>query len=294
MHRSGRTDGSRSPCGQAGGSSSTPEHTHFAGRGQWIGGPRARPARPRIDVSMCDHEHDGALTHVVRFAAPNGSGFEGSMATMAAADHAVRQVASEHGDVAIRQTARLGEGGTSLPFIPASAVRPGMLMFDQQGGYDVVESVERVTLDRPVYDMDIAGTHNFVADGLVTHNSIYGFEERTSATSSISRTLSRRPRGQAGAELPFDADDPRCRQRGDPQQPGPEAEVAVDRDRRRGTRSRSASWRTSTPRRDTSPGRSSGWSTRGRREPRSRCSTGPTRSRGCWRTRWCGPRSPTR
>ena len=48
-------------------------------------------------------------------------------------------------------------------------------MFDEGGGYDVVESVERVTLERPVYDLDIAGTHNFIAAGIVTHNSIYGF-----------------------------------------------------------------------------------------------------------------------
>jgi DNA helicase-2/ATP-dependent DNA helicase PcrA len=48
-------------------------------------------------------------------------------------------------------------------------------MFDEDGGYDIVESVEPVTLDRPVYDLDVAHTHNFVAGGLVTHNSIYGF-----------------------------------------------------------------------------------------------------------------------
>ena len=48
-------------------------------------------------------------------------------------------------------------------------------MFDEHGGYDVVESVERVTLDAPVYDLDIALTHNFIANGIVTHNSIYGF-----------------------------------------------------------------------------------------------------------------------
>jgi DNA helicase-2/ATP-dependent DNA helicase PcrA len=50
-----------------------------------------------------------------------------------------------------------------------------MLMFDQEGGYDVVEAVERVELDLPVYDLDIEATHNFVAEGIVTHNSIYGF-----------------------------------------------------------------------------------------------------------------------
>ena len=62
----------------------------------------------------------------------------------------------------------------------------------------------------------------------------------------------------------------------------------------RATRSRSASSRTSTPRRGSSPARSSAWSTRVSRAPRSPSSTAPTPSRGCSRTRWCGPRSPTR
>jgi DNA helicase II / ATP-dependent DNA helicase PcrA len=65
--------------------------------------------------------------------------------------------------------------GNSLPTIPAASVRPGMTMFTEDGGYDWVESVERVELDRPVYDINVEGTHNFIADGLVTHNSIYGF-----------------------------------------------------------------------------------------------------------------------
>ncbi|HEX4804526.1 MAG TPA: UvrD-helicase domain-containing protein [Conexibacter sp.] len=62
-----------------------------------------------------------------------------------------------------------------LPALPAGSVRPGMAMFAADGGYDVVESVERIELDRPVYDLDVEGTHNFVAEGVVTHNSIYGF-----------------------------------------------------------------------------------------------------------------------
>ncbi len=65
--------------------------------------------------------------------------------------------------------------GNSLPCIPAGSVRPGMTVFAEDGGYDWVESVEKVTLDRPVYDINVEGTHNFVANGLVTHNSIYGF-----------------------------------------------------------------------------------------------------------------------
>ncbi len=82
-------------------------------------------------------------------------------------------------DVSVRCKARFGAAqpgsGNSLPFMHASAVRPGMAMFTADGGYDVVEKVERVTLDRPVYDLNVAGTHNFVAEGIVTHNSVYSF-----------------------------------------------------------------------------------------------------------------------
>ncbi|HWM09328.1 MAG TPA: UvrD-helicase domain-containing protein [Solirubrobacteraceae bacterium] len=75
--------------------------------------------------------------------------------------------------VYVHCVARLG--GASLPFTLAGSVLPGMLMFQTDGSYDVVESVERMEIDRPLYDLDVEHTHNFVADGLVTHNSIYGF-----------------------------------------------------------------------------------------------------------------------
>ncbi|TML95579.1 MAG: hypothetical protein E6G10_28130 [Actinobacteria bacterium] len=83
-------------------------------------------------------------------------------------------------DVTVRSVARLGADprrvnkGFSLPFTCASAVRPGMVMFTEDG-WDVVASVERVKLDRPVYDINVEGTHNFIANGLATHNSVYGF-----------------------------------------------------------------------------------------------------------------------
>ena len=48
-------------------------------------------------------------------------------------------------------------------------------MFDETGDYDVVESVEEVTLQQPVYDLNVANTHNFIAEGIVTHNSVYAF-----------------------------------------------------------------------------------------------------------------------
>jgi DNA helicase-2/ATP-dependent DNA helicase PcrA len=69
----------------------------------------------------------------------------------------------------------LARDGGVLPFVPAALVRPGMLMFTEDGGYDVVERVERVALDADVYDLDVERAHNFIAGGIVTHNSIYGF-----------------------------------------------------------------------------------------------------------------------
>jgi len=85
-------------------------------------------------------------------------------------------------DVSVRFTARLAaqqdsarKDRNSLPFTPASAIRPGMVMVNDLGQFDLVESAESVRLDRPVYDLDIEGTHNYVANGVVTHNSIYAF-----------------------------------------------------------------------------------------------------------------------
>ena len=84
-------------------------------------------------------------------------------------------------DVSVRFTARLAaqtgptEDWNSLPFMPASSVRPGMLMVNDLGEFDIVATVESVVLDGPVYDLDVQGTHNFIAGGLVTHNSIYAF-----------------------------------------------------------------------------------------------------------------------
>ena len=83
-------------------------------------------------------------------------------------------------DVSVRSVARLGADasrattGFSLPFTCAASVRPGMVVFTDDG-WDVVTEVERVALDRPVYDIDVENTHNFVAEGVLTHNSVYSF-----------------------------------------------------------------------------------------------------------------------
>jgi DNA helicase II / ATP-dependent DNA helicase PcrA len=81
--------------------------------------------------------------------------------------------------VTVRCVARLGTRRVdgmrnALPFLQAEAVRPGMVMFTEDGEFDVVETVERVPVGR-VYDINVEHTHNFIADGLLTHNSVYGF-----------------------------------------------------------------------------------------------------------------------
>src|SRR5258705_3836300 len=51
-----------------------------------------------------------------------------------------------------------------------------MAMFSGDGALDVVESVRRIPGERrKVFDIDVFPTHNYIAAGLVTHNSIYRF-----------------------------------------------------------------------------------------------------------------------
>jgi DNA helicase II / ATP-dependent DNA helicase PcrA len=61
----------------------------------------------------------------------------------------------------------------SLPFIHASAIRPGMVMATESAAFDIVDRIEHQDVEATVYDLNIERTHNFVANGIVTHNSIY-------------------------------------------------------------------------------------------------------------------------
>lgn len=61
----------------------------------------------------------------------------------------------------------------SLPFIATAAIRPGMVVATAADGYDVVERIDHESYEGNVYDLNIGRAHNFVANGVVTHNSIY-------------------------------------------------------------------------------------------------------------------------
>lgn len=57
----------------------------------------------------------------------------------------------------------------------ARDIIPGMIMIDENGKERVVISVETKKVSTIVYDLNIENTHNYIANGIVTHNSIYGF-----------------------------------------------------------------------------------------------------------------------
>ncbi len=158
---------------------STPEHVHFAGNQTQVGhrsagysNPDAPPDRHMVrvreaTVTLCAHRHGARPLHEV---AIDGevTAVEDYGEAMALLDRI-----EAAGPVTVSQMARLGP--KSLPFTAAASVRPGMVMFAEEGSYELVDTVERVEMRVPVYDLDVEDTHNFVANGLLTHNSVYGF-----------------------------------------------------------------------------------------------------------------------
>jgi superfamily I DNA/RNA helicase len=180
---------------------STPEHVHFAGYSPvaWPDAPHRRSAGHALAPNAATRPRTRGPTHRRHAFCPAVGGrielWEVPQADLALCGastsdrpaHRMRfddretvctnlegvQLLADSGNV--RASAQLGKRGGQLRFTQAADVRPGMVMFGAEGGYDVVESVERVELDRPVYDLDIEHTHNFIANGIVTHNSIYGF-----------------------------------------------------------------------------------------------------------------------
>ena len=96
----------------------------------------------------------------------------------------VRKIQAALPEVEVVEMARLGgnkkrpKDGNSLPYLPAASIVPGMAMFDEKSGYDVVETVRRISARNVrVYDLDIEGTHTFIANSIVTHNCIYTWRQ---------------------------------------------------------------------------------------------------------------------
>ncbi len=187
---------------------STPEHTHFAGYRPGVGphpreAPRSRNSRRRdLVVTLCGERRGASPVHRLALTGDDAEGREklGSLGfsvrpagkrsggwrfETASQDlgkiHDIVETLQERFGLAARLDARLGappsgsSGSNSLPFLPAASVRPGMAMFAEDGGYDIVENVESVPLRETVHDIDVERAHNFIANGILTHNSIYGW-----------------------------------------------------------------------------------------------------------------------
>ncbi len=163
----------------------------------WLG---FEGARRRVVLTLCAAQRGGRALHTVSLGGrdpemkrrleelgyrvfaprPNATGWRTEKSFNSFAEALEASAELEHAfDLSVRSVARLGRRHaglmSALPFLPASSVRPGMVMFLADGTYDVVDSAERVELDRPVIDLNVEGTHNFIANGLITHNSIYAF-----------------------------------------------------------------------------------------------------------------------
>jgi DNA helicase II / ATP-dependent DNA helicase PcrA len=85
---------------------------------------------------------------------------------------AIRNKLDSAFDLTIQRKANLL--GKPLLLRAAADIRPAMAMAGEDGVHDFVTAVEEVP-PCPVYDLDIEGTHNFIANGIVTHNSIYSW-----------------------------------------------------------------------------------------------------------------------
>lgn len=157
--------------------------------------PRSRANRRNVSVTLCcdrgqhviamsgsDAEGREKLLELglsIRGAKGGGWRYETAMVSFGAImDIAMRITDAFEGDVNLFLQARIGQpngGKIALPFTPACNVVAGMVMLDEKGAPQVVQSVRHVTLLGPVYDIDVERTHNYIANGIVTHNSIYSF-----------------------------------------------------------------------------------------------------------------------
>jgi len=78
----------------------------------------------------------------------------------------------------VNVTERACFGHVNLSFFPASELLPGMLIYVYKDGKieeDVVKEVSTEEYSGYVYDINVEKYHNFVANDIVTHNSIYKF-----------------------------------------------------------------------------------------------------------------------
>jgi DNA helicase-2/ATP-dependent DNA helicase PcrA len=116
-----------------------------------------------------------AAGHGVRAGKGPNQRFETSRKSYREALALARSVA-DAGGMTLRR--RISIDGEVVDLMPISHVRVGMAVFVEHDGRLVAEEVTAVELEDhsgPVYDLEVEHTHTYVANGILVHNSIYGF-----------------------------------------------------------------------------------------------------------------------
>ncbi len=73
---------------------------------------------------------------------------------------------------------RMAVGGATYDYTPLSHLHPGMLVLVERAGQLVevpVDAVEHVHYDGAVHDLEVDGSHTYLANGVLVHNSVYKF-----------------------------------------------------------------------------------------------------------------------
>ena len=145
----------------------------------------------RISIVGTDPEGAATLATAGYSVRPAKSGskswrYETAFADYASVQSMIKDLCILFPNAHVVETARLGgnkkniKDHNSLPFLPAASVLPGMALFSENGDYELVEKIERTeSSSTMIYDINVQGTHNFIVNGIVTHNSIYTWRGAT-------------------------------------------------------------------------------------------------------------------
>ena len=130
-----------------------------------------------------------------------------------------------------RSSPALTKDRNSLPFMPASAVRPGMVMFSEEGTskWSSGSSASCSTAPSTTSTSSARTTSSPTGSSPTTRLRLQ--RRRHQQHPRLRARLPGRRVDRARAELPLDELDPRCRQRRDREQPRPQAEAALLRAR---------------------------------------------------------------
>src|SRR5690606_706759 len=122
-----------------------------------------------VTVSLCEQVDGDRVLHGVSGDGVASAGYDDYAAAMRAAEQAIAAAGGP-----VHQVANLN--GRFFDFVPAIQLEAGMTLMAADGSTDTITSLRRLPGEgRRVHDIDVFPTHNYVAAGIVTHNSIYRF-----------------------------------------------------------------------------------------------------------------------